>query len=206
MQANLKMTVYHTKSHVGITRNDEVDKLCNIKTQKTDRISLISTRSGSKTSQRVKNWVKNWTKENRRKKILGLSTKDSKTLDLHKKIYKDNTRVPSIHKNLPREGGVLLSKARANRWTLCNQYKNMMKLNIPPLCKKCNVLDDTEHVINNCSRHENERGLLLHKCKYKYKNVTELLTTENETEISHLVHFLLNIQERRKQEYEKENL
>ena len=93
--------------------------------------------------------------------------------------------------------GVLLAKARTNRWTESQWYLNFIKdPNTPsPLCRECNVNDTTEHIIDECMMHDAQRSILLSKLRHTGK-VSDLLT-EEET-VKELADFLEQIEDTRK--------
>ena len=72
------MTFHHVKSHVGITHNEEVDALCNLKSMNPDRTIINS--EGIRTKSQMNEWLKNWMRTERYKALLmsKSKTKDDK--------------------------------------------------------------------------------------------------------------------------------
>ena len=193
-------TIYHTKSHVGIIRNEEVDNLCSLNKPTSERLKLEKT--SQKTSTQVKAQIKCLLTVRRNKRITRnkkLHKDKSQTYHHMKRILKYKIEPPSTHKKLPRKESILLSKARTNRWTQCNWYLHFIKKTNDANCYKCLVKDTTRHVLDNCLLHEEDRQTLLLKLKQKYSRISDILCTQDESELSGLTKFLSKIEEERKQ-------
>ena len=63
----IEITIHHTRSHIGITRNEEVDRLCSVTNQDPNRTTIH--RDGALTKSKVKEWVKKEMKQLRWQKL-----------------------------------------------------------------------------------------------------------------------------------------
>ena len=95
-----------------------------------------------------------------------------------------------------------MAKLRTYKWVQCQSFQHSIQRAPSPLLKICKVLDDTEHVINNCVIHEDDREMMLLKLNHPGR-VTGLLASDEQNTIIELAKFLENISDRRK-EIEKE--
>ena len=172
--------------------------------------------SGNKTLAKMKEWTKKWFSDNRHRAPLLESKPGSKTQSWIRKHVSLNHMMhlrPTFYNYLPRQEGILLSKARTNRWTSCNWYLNKIGkrlcencINKPsdlecPTCVACNtckVKDDLGHVLNNCKRHEESRSIMLLKTGNMTINITDLLISDSQTNIRKLGQLLVAIDESRK--------
>jgi hypothetical protein len=187
------LSFYHTRSHNGIFRNEEVDKLCDL--SRTDPERRTIDREGRRTASKARSWTKSWISAQRKIDLSKLLAIDSQTTRLMELILADNIVVPPEHKSLTRRAGVLLSKARTNRWTNCQWFLNYINVEENPNCTTCEVKDTTLHLLNNCKRHDDERSKLITKCNYS--KVTQILMTRDSKELAHLSEFLCAIDDAR---------
>lgn len=199
--SNLDITFYHTRSHNGITRNEAVDKLCDLNINNPDRVMLD--RASVMTGSQIKEWVKNWCATQRKRRLAEAEDKHD-TRDLIKTIMNEERGMPKLHKNLPRSLGVLLSKARTNMWTNCRWFLHYIKKANDPHCKTCSAPDTTQHVLNDCRRHMESRQKMLKQFKQRYKLVTEMLCTRDKDELEMLGKFLQKIEAERKDDQEQQ--
>ena len=113
---------------------------------------------------------------------------------------------PKIHNQLPRREGILLAKARTFRWTQCNWFLTSIEQRTDPLCRTCEVVDDTEHVLNKCTIHEGPRSIMLQRLGH-CGDVSDLLISGNRTVVQELANFLVKAEDERikraKEEEEK---
>ena len=197
-----EIKVYHTKAHVGITRNEQVDRMCSSNNEGNDRRRIDA--EGMITAHRLKSWTKDWIREQRRIRTLvnklvtwkGNQYKQSETQILMREIMEDK-HIPKEHKRLPRKIGVLLSRIRTNRWTKCNWFWNFIDQTENPYCLICDEIDDTKHVLNKCMRHEEPRQTMLNKLTYKYREVTDMLCTTDTKELNLLGEYVTTIDDQR---------
>ena len=135
-------------------------------------------------------------------------TKDDKktTKSYMLSILGDNIKPPIDHKHLPREKGIVLSKARTNSWTDGFYYLTKIEAETNKMCRKCKGKEDTtEHILDECDIFLESRQILLAKLKHKYKNITEILCTKNNQEIEMITEFLLMVKNSKRQERKKES-
>lgn len=201
---------HHVKAHQNNKKNNEVDALCNVNANTTDRVNLNHL-GGKKTASKIKNWMNDWTRNRRMKNAISTRTKESRksvTREWMQRFLIDEnkhiTPPPKVHNQLPRKKGVLLAKARTNRWTQCNWYLNFIKQRESPKCSTCNVSDTTEHVVDKCSLHEGPRTLLLKKLQHYGGRVSDLLSSRNKQIANAVAEFLVEIEEIRKTIWKKE--
>ena len=195
-QVKQKITVYHTRSHVGIKRNEEVDKLCNVKVHREDRRSIRM--EGTKTAEQIKSQTKNYLKLQRKKRLIDNSEiTQSNTKELMGETMKNEKEPPKEHKRLPRRVGILLSRARTNRWINCKWFLNFIKVEENAACPSCGVVEDTKHILNNCLAFENKRQQIYLKLNYKYHKISDMLYTKDPKEIKMLNNFLIDIDDER---------
>lgn len=200
VDTDLRATFYHTKSHIGILKNEEVDQLCNISDQTQGR--QIANKPGLRTKSQIKEWTKQWAKKERHRALVNAKRRSINDTGNTKKnmleILGDNIRPPPQHKHLPRKIGILMSKIRTNRWTEGKSFlKNIQAIDTKEsTCDSCAPEEETtQHIINECTQYFEKRQLMLAKLKRKYKNVTDMLCTTIENEIKLLSDFLIEIQE-----------
>ena len=189
-----QIDMYHVQSHVGITRNEQVDKLCSLTRTDTNRATRIQ--DGYRTKKQIKERMKEWTRDIRKDRLVkapkrGNNTGESKDHALS--IYKELKCPPKWHKDLPRQVGVLLSKARSNNWTKCYDFQFKIGEEANARCRKCNDPDTVTHVLDKCEIFEDKRQILLCKLKHKYHSITEMLCSENRQELELLGAFLLDV-------------
>ena len=99
--------------------------------------------------------------------------------------------IPKKHKLQPCGKGVLLSKARTNRWTNCSHFLHFIKKRPSQLCSICGAKDTTEHVLNKCSMHEEGRELMMQKLCRQFERPTDLLLSKDAKTTKELADFLL---------------
>ena len=171
------LTFHHVRSHRNNAKNVAVDELCNAAVNPSDRTNANHL-AGKKTSSKIKVWTKNWISNRRMEKIMTDTTmarRGSETQRWMKKNLADSTgqkMIPRLRaqNQLPRRKGVLISKARTNRWTQCNWYLHNITSTERdnPNCTKCKSLngdgikDTTEHMINDCLIHDEARSRMLY--------------------------------------------
>ena len=104
---------------------------------------------------------------------------------------------PKTYNQLPRRKGVLLAKARTNRWTECQSYLHFIKdqNTSSPLCRVCKVDDTTEHIIDQCLMHEAPRAVLLSRLRHSGR-VSDLLS--DKVVVNEVADFLVSIEDDRK--------
>jgi hypothetical protein len=209
-----KTVFHHVRSHQDNRKNNEVDRLCDAKTNPVGREDA-SHQSGKKTVSKIKSWMSDWVRNERLKRAVNdrkARNRGSATQSWIKNCLvnekKNIAPPPKEHNNLPRRKGVLMAKARTNRWTHCNWYLNFIKKMASPLCSTCKVSDTTEHVVDHCTLHEGPRMLLLQKLQYIGK-VSTLLSCRNKKIASSVADFLVKVENERKrvekEEKEKAN-
>ena len=191
------ITFHHTKSHVGITRNEEVDSLCSITYQDPTRITLQ--RNGLITKSKVKNWVRQEMKKLRWKNLVARANikNPHQTTSYFPEVLEGRIDVPKEHKHLPRHQAILISKARTNRWTQCNRFRARMRGNTAigaPNCDLCKTEDNTKHVLDNCRRTQDLREAMLKKLSHKYNLVTKMLCTTIPKELKLLIGYLVAVE------------
>ena len=200
-----RLRFYHVRSHQDNKKNIAVDKLCDANLNPPGRTDANHLQ-GKRTKSKIKQWMKNWTSK---KRLLNVERnkyalrKGSATQKWMKKCTVDSGQGmiprPKVYNQLPRRKGVLLAKARTNRWTECHWYLNFIKdPNTPsPLCRECKVSDTTEHIIDECKLHEAPRSVLLLRLRYN-GNVSDLLTHQDKATVNELADFLVKIEDDRK--------
>ena len=210
-EGNRKINLYHTKSHVGILRNEEVDKLCNLKAQNKHRTTI--NKSGTKTAEQLKEWTKKWAQKKRLDSLLNCKPKtDGPSMTKHfmTRLIESKKRPPSNHKHLPRRLGVTFSKMRTNRWTDGNKYRHKIDKDSSPTCAACETEDrkleeSWQHTLDVCEGYEEERQKILTQLKYKYNKLSQMLFSENTLETKLLENFLSKVNENKsKQEGKKQ--
>ena len=194
----IETTIHHTRSNIGITRNEEVDRLCSVTNQDPNRTATH--RDGALTKSKVKEWVKKEMKQLRWQKLYKKRTSADKTPKYFLSVLGDKKEVPKEHKHLPRHESVLLSKARTFRWTQCNYFRARMNgFNKDATKVQCDFChndkpDTTEHQIDECQRHIDKRQIMLQKLQHKYINVSSMLCTTDHKELNLLISFLIDIE------------
>ena len=122
--------------------------------------------------------------------------KDSGTKDfIRKHLANDNGSMqqrPETNNLLPRKQGVLLAKARTNRWTRCQAFQKSIAQSHTSICTHCKQEDTTEHVINECILHEDLRKTIRLQLQHTGR-VTQLLTSRKDREVKELAEFLTAI-------------
>ena len=165
-QLPFETTFHHVRSHQDNWKNNETDALCNVGLETSSRTNKPEL-SGKMTASKIKNWTAEWLRTRRLKEVTSNKIaikRGSLTLSWIKKTLLDSNKKlnppPEAHSRLSRKQGVLLAKARTNRWTQCNWYLRFIKQESSSLCQKCEVEDTTEHAINSCSLHQDAREKL----------------------------------------------
>ena len=141
-QKQNKMTFYHTKSHIGIKKNEEVDELCSTNKSDIDRVKLVQ--HGERTVMQVKESM-NKAMTQIRLDNLKKQAINSKSARLYKNMLDKLKEPPKQHKDLPRKAGVLLTKARVNRWTSCQVFLKRINVRENHNCIICQEKDTTKH-------------------------------------------------------------
>jgi len=206
------LTFHHVKSHQDNEKNNAVDKLCNVNTNPPGRTNK-NYLQGKKTASTIKCWTDKWISNRRLAKLAEnrkLKRRKSATqkwmLGCLKDEHGDLTLRPKIQNQLPRREGVLIAKAKTNRWTSCWWFIHFIKKWPSPLCITCKTEDTTEHAINECLLHEAPRSLMLEDLRHTGK-VSDLLSSKSRGVLDKLAKFLVEIdedrQDRIKQEQEK---
>ena len=103
----------------------------------------------------------------------------------------------NVLRSLERKKGILLSKARTNRWTQCNWYLTFIKQKKDAKCKQCGAKDTTEHVIDKCSKHDQAREDLRRKLSH-WGNISSLLASKDINVINLVANYLETIVGNRK--------
>ena len=161
--------------------------------------------TGKKTASKIREWTKKWASNERQRKV----KKDRcarKRKSATQKWMKGLAPRPKFYNRLPRRNGVLLAKARTNRWTQCYWYLNFIKAPKAksPLCKTCGVSDTTEHVIDQCQQHEAERELMLQRLHFSGK-VSDLLSCQDKQVVNEVASLLVSIEDTRNKKEEEEH-
>ena len=225
-----KVDFYHVKAHTNITRNNEVDAMCDI--NKNIDKPILQEWNGQKTTQKVKNWVNNWIRTTNLTKILqdhDAITRNSKTLELLKTtLYVGDSlprAIPSLHRHLTRKQGVLIAQCRLNRYPMCKWFLQWIKRHHCILCKaekdlcvgcselaKCETCidpkgkrrtDEVVHVLDQCTRHEKERQDLVRKIGYFTDKPTALLYSRQPDQVKALAVFIESVDTNRRAEESK---
>ena len=122
-QHQVKLSFHHVRSHQDNQKNIEVDRLCDISIEHPDRLNSDD-QGGKKTSAKIKSWMDEWIRTQGSHKMVNnrqARQRGSATQIWMEMCLTDNKGVikppPITGKHLPRRQGVLISKARANRWT-----------------------------------------------------------------------------------------
>jgi hypothetical protein len=209
-----ELVFHHVRSHQNNKKNNDVDEICNVRINHPDRKNFDHL-GGKKTVTKIKSWMKDWVRNKRLRSVMNNKTaqkRGSATQRWMIKILTDEKNniqpPPRLHKNLPRRKGILLAKARTNRWTQCNWYLHFIKKVSSPLCKLCKVSDTTEHALDECSLHEHHRELMLQNLHSTGK-VSDLLTSSNKEIVNTLAEYLVRIEDDRKKiekEYKEKQL
>ena len=203
-----RLIFHHVRSHRDNRKNIEVDKCCNINANQPERTDADELQ-GKKTAAKVKQWMNNWASKKRHSNVIHNKPalkKRSVTQKWMKKCTADEEQCmiprPKIYNQLPRRKGVLLAKARTNRWTEGQWYLHFIKdPNTPsPLCRVCKVDDTTEHIIDQCLMHEAPRSVLLSRLRHSGR-VSDLLS--DKAVVNEVANFLVSIEDDRKA-YRKE--
>jgi hypothetical protein len=199
-----KLLFQHVKSHQDNQKNIDVDKICDVNINRPDRICATNM-AGRKTASKIREWTKKWA-SNRRQLNIKNDSKAKKRKSATQRWMRRKTPEgeqsliprPKVYNQLPRRKGVLLTKARTNRWTECNWFLNYIKApNVKsPMCKTCEASDNTEHVIDCCRQHEAERSLMLQRLQYSGK-VSDLLFSQDKETIEELANLLVKIEDSR---------
>jgi hypothetical protein len=211
------ITFYHVRAHHNNLKNIEVDKLCDVRAVNPERLNMENL-EGMITPAKIKEWTKRWITKVRLGAPLTKFNTNTKTLSWIKKHVSEDDMMhcrPTFYNNLPRRQGILLAKARLYRWTDCNWFLKQIRerkcgecANKPnnstclpcELCKACNVIDDTGHVLNDCKMHERSRSLMLPRLGLGIRKVTDIITSNNCEVIRELGRYLIEAEEiRRKQ-------
>lgn len=207
---NTPLTFHHVRSHQDNQKNNASDSLCNISRPmiRTD----LSHLSGKLTSDKIKTWTKTWIRSKRLNRVTNnryATIRKSATQEWMKRNLLDKKRTlnppPKTHSLLSRKKGVLLAKARTNRWTQCNWYLHFIKRWKTSKCSKCDVEDTTDHTINTCSLHNKERADLRKKLQHTGP-ISTLLASDKDHVAESLADFLIKIQEVRKNRNSEEEL
>ena len=207
-----KLLFQHVKSHQDNQKNINVDKICDVNANPLDRICDTSM-AGKKTASKIREWTKKWASNRRQLRIRNDETAKKRKSATQKWMIRktqggDQSLIPrpKMYNQLPRRKGVLLTKARTNRWTQCYWYLNFIKAPDAksPMCKTCGVSDTTEHVIDQCQLHEADRSLMLQRLRYSGK-VSDLLSSEEKETVKELANFLVSIDDCRVAERKKKN-
>ena len=200
------VNLHHTKSHVGIIRNEHVDDLCNIKANAVSR--KTKEQNGEMTKEQMKESIKKSAIMERKKELIDKmhkkeATRKSKNLSTanslryYFNILGNQKTPPKEQKDLERRESVLLSKARTNRWTSCRKFQHKINQCLTDKCLSCpNRTDTTKHQLNKCQDHTEERELLRAKLKYKYTDITDILMTEDKKELALVTEYLKIIDDR----------
>jgi hypothetical protein len=199
---NCSITIQHVRGHRNIIRNNEADKICNIKSNRSDRTrrhNLI----GLKTKSKIKAWTKSWTSNRRLRNIRKnkrAKKRKSATRTWMCRTTSEGVLIPrpKFFNSMPRRKGVLLAKARTNRWTACNWYLHYIKdkHTSSPLCTSCGVKDTLQHVIDNCQLHEEHREQTLRRLGHTGK-MSDLLCSSDTKAVSELAEFLVKTEDNR---------
>jgi hypothetical protein len=199
----MKITFHHIRSHQDNKKNNDVDNLCNVRNAHPQRKNADHL-GGKKTASKIKGWMKDWVCNKRLNRVANdrrAAKRGSTTQSwIKQNLVDENNNIappPKLHRHLPRRKGILLAKARTNRWTQCNWFLHFIKKKDDPLCSTCKVSDTTEHVINNCQMHEHQRMLLTQKLQHTGR-VSKLLASKDRNAIQHLADFLMQIEDERK--------
>ena len=119
---------------------------------------------------------------------------------------------PTFYNYLPRREGILLAKARIYRWTTCNWFlkqigkrkcgncdKKPDKATCSSCeeCETCHEIDDTGHVLDDCTIHDGPRSLMLQKIGCNTGKVTDLITSNNKEYIKVLGRYLVEVEDTR---------
>ena len=203
------LVFHHVRAHRNNKKNMEVDELCAISRISPDRANHEH-KKGSKTAAQAKQWLKSHDSFGRRRRVItdiNAHKRKSQTQTYIRKYLEEDGSMnlrPKEMNELPRKTGVLLAKARTNRWVQCQEFQHRIGKAESPLCKTCKVIDSTEHVINDCKRHENTREIMLLRLKHSGK-VAELLSSTDEKIILNLANFLEEIRDKRLKEENEKN-
>ena len=197
------MTFYHVKAHNDNAKNNEVDRLCDVTARPPSR-EEASNLKGSITASKMREWMKTWLSNRRLQKIRdsGAAKRNKRATRLWmKKSITGGTgqllQKPKRHNQLPRREGILMAKARVNRWTLCCWFLDFIKARKGALCLQCGLPDTTEHVIETCELHEGPRSTLRQKLNHHGK-IAELLADNDRTTVEALASFLIKADDLRK--------
>ena len=193
---NDKMIIHHVRGHRDIIRNNEADRICNVKSQREDR-TIQPGSDGKKTKAKVKSWTKAWASKNRYEQIQNDKQAKKRKSETRNWMLKQGPR-PKFYNNMPRRKGVILAKARTYRMTTCNWFLHWIKAKgvESPECKTCKTKDTIRHAIDNCQMHENGREKMLRKIGHLGK-VSDLLSSTNIKEANEVADFLVKGEDER---------
>ena len=204
-----KTAFHHVRSHQDNKKNNDVDELCNIKSKQPGRRNADQ-HGGKKTAAKIREWMKDWVRKNRLSRVATdrrAIKRGSQTQRWINKILTDiNGKIippPRMHRHLPRKKGVLMAKARTNRWTQCRWYLHFIKKVSSPLCTLCKVADTTEHVLDVCALHEESREIMLQGLHHTGK-VSDMLGSNHRRTVEKLAEFLERAEEKRNSIEKKE--
>ena len=151
-----------------------------------------------------------WTTSRRHNRVVNNTAarnRGSATQKWIKKSLLDNNAnlrpPPKVHNSLTRNQGVLIAKARTNRWTQCNWYLQFIKQRENNKCTHCDEVDTTEHVINFCTLHDEARKDLKNNLHHTGK-VSALLVSQKKHTAEVLANFLIKIEQARKTRQKEE--
>ena len=227
-----KVDIFHVKAHTDIRRNSEVDEMANVHDEANKQ--NLQEWQGQKTAQKVKNWIHSWIRNENIKAILTDTkaiARNSKTQNLLKDTLftgRPTQSIPSLHRNLDRKQGVLITQCRLNRFPMCNWYLTRIRKRRDPRCAKCrdekcklciehakcetcfdpngiNRTDNVMHVLDECSRHDEERQALIRKLEYLTLKPSTLLYSRQMKRVKALADFIEAVDNNRREE-EKEKL
>ena len=187
------------RSHKDNEKNIAVDRICNASANPPEREDY-SHLAGKKTASKLREWMKNLASGERLKAVVE-DNKDSATKDfIRKHLANDNGPMqqrPENYNLLPRKQGVLLAKARTNRWTRCQAFQKSIEQSQTSICIHCKQEYTTEHVINECTLHEALRETMRLRLQHTGR-VTQLLTSRKDREVRELAAFLAARDDERK--------
>ena len=195
----IPIVFYHVRSHQDNLKNNAVDRLCSISS--TLPAEDLGHLEGKKTSSKIKEWMDSWSRSVRIDRVVNNQkaiTRGSASQNWHTRFLINETKPPIAHKHLPRKMGILLAKARTNRWTQCNWYLKFIKKITTDVCDHCSTPDTTEHVLDWCRFHSARRARLLDSLGSRCK-VSSLLHSNKKCIVENLADFLVGIEEDRRE-------
>ena len=86
---------------------------------------------------------------------------DSESMKRHLLITKAKDPWANKLLDLTRGGERTIAQIRANRCPLFREYQHKIHNKPPPMCDKCNVLEDMDHVLFKCKKWKEDRKLFL---------------------------------------------